>query len=62
MRFKRPAYPGDRVRTWGEVTDRKVLTNHTIVNCSIALLNTEDNGEIITGTARVRLPIDQEKK
>lgn len=62
VRFKRPAFPGDRLRTWGEITSQEELTDHTMVHCSIALLNSEDNGEIITGTARVRLPIDQEIK
>jgi len=62
VRFKRPAFPGDRLRTWGEITGQEELTDHTMVQCSIALLNSEDNGEIITGTARVRLLINQEIK
>ena len=62
VRFKRPAYPGDKLRTWGRVTERREEAGHTIVRCSVALLNAKDNEEVITGAATVRLPKDQETK
>ena len=62
VRFKRPAYPGDRLRTWGQITERREEAGHTVVRCSVALLNAMDNEEVITGSATVRLPKDQETK
>ena len=62
VRFKRPAYPGDKLRTWGQISERMEEADHTVVRCSIALLNAMDNEEVITGSATVRLPKDQETK
>ena len=60
VRFKRPAYPGEQLRTWGEVSKEETQGNCRMVHCSIALLTSDNNEEVITGTATVRLPLDQE--
>ncbi len=56
VRFKRPAYPGDTLRTWGQVTDHKEETGHTLVKCDVALRNADNNEDLITGAATLRLP------
>lgn len=60
VRFKKPAYPGERLRTWGEVSREESRGSHRLVHCSIALLNCQDDEEVITGTATVCLSSDQE--
>jgi len=57
VRFRRPAYPGDRVRTQGQVTEEVERDGVRRVRCAVALLNSEDGEEIISGTAEVRVPI-----
>lgn len=56
VRFKKPAYPGDTLRTWGRVTDHKEETGHTLVKCDVALRNSATDEDLITGTATLRLP------
>ncbi len=56
VRFKRPAYPGDTLRTWGQVTDQKEADDHTLVKCDVALRNAANNEDLITGTATLHLP------
>ena len=56
VRFKRPAYPGDTVRTWGRVTQESEGANHTEIKCSVALRNAADGEDLITGSAALRLP------
>jgi acyl dehydratase len=60
VRFKRPAYPDDTLRTWGKVTRREEASDHTLVKCDVALRNASNNEELITGTATVRLPKGQD--
>ena len=60
VRFKRPAYPGDQLHTWGEVTKELHEEDRRVVECSIALFNAKDQ-DLITGTATVNLPINQEQ-
>ena len=61
VRFKNPAYPGDRLKTWGKVVSRKVEPYSETIHCSVALLDANHNTEIITGRATVTIPIGQEK-
>ena len=56
VRFKRPAYPGDTLRTWGRVTDWKEADYHTLVKCDVALRNAANDEDLITGAATLRLP------
>lgn len=56
VRFKRPAYPGDTLITWGQVKDRKEAEDHTLVKCDVALRNAANNEDLITGAATLRLP------
>ncbi len=59
VRFKKPAYPGNRLRTWGEVTKEERRNDCRVVHCSIALFNSEmGDEEIVSGTATVRLPLN----
>ena len=60
VRFKKPAYPGDSLYTWGRVTDRKANPDYTLVKCDVALKNTSTDEEVITGTAILRLPKNPE--
>ena len=60
VRFKRPAYPGDTLHTWGQVTHREASPNHTLVKCDVALRNASNDEDLITGTATVRLPKGQD--
>ena len=60
VRFKRPAYPGNTLRTWGRVTARKEADDHTLVKCDVALRNADNNEDLITGTATLHLPKPQE--
>ena len=61
VRFKRPAYPGDTLTTWGRVTDRKETPDHTLVKCDVALKSFSTDGSIIydtiTGSATLRIPL-----
>ena len=59
VRFKRPAYPGDTLRTWGQVTNRQEASDHFLVKCDVALRNVSNGEDLITGSATVRLPKDR---
>ncbi len=61
-RFKRPAYPGDVLRTWGKITSEEAAQGLVVVNCSVALLDAKNNEEVIAGAATVRLPREWEKR
>ena len=62
VRFKRPAYPGDTLRTWGRVVGHKEETAHTLVKCDVALRNSATDEDLITGAATLRLPIIRENQ
>ena len=50
VRFKGPAYLGDRVSTWGEVVKQESTAKERSIECSVGLKN--DRGEeLISGTA-----------
>ena len=56
VRLKAPAYPGDKVRTWGKVTKEDVREGKRMVVCAIGL--SDSNGrEMITGDATLFLPL-----
>ena len=60
VRFKRPAYPGDTLHTWGQVTHQEASSDHTLVKCDVALRNASNGEDLIAGTATVRLPKGQD--
>ncbi len=54
VRFKAPAYPGDRVYTWGEVVKEKDTNEGRYLECAVALRKGEGE-ELIRGKATVTL-------
>ena len=60
VKFRRPAFPGEQLRTWGKVESNEDQEHCRLIRCSIALLTCENSEEVIAGTATVRLPHDQE--
>ncbi len=56
VRFKGPAYPGDHVTTFGQVTRETEKDGERLVECAVGLKN-QEGAELITGTASVRLPM-----
>ena len=58
VRFKGPAYPGDRVTTFGRVTREREKDGETLVECAVGVTN-QEGVELITGTASVRLELNQ---
>ncbi len=61
VRFKKPAYPGDLLRTRGEVSKEAIKDGRRLVQCNVSLINVGTSEEIIVGTASVSLPIEEEK-
>lgn len=60
VKFRRPAFPGEQLRTWGKVDADEDQENRRLIRCSIALLTCENSEEVIAGTATVSFPHDQE--
>ena len=60
VRFKRPAYPGDTLQTWGQLNRSKQNPGHTLIECDVALRNASNGEDLITGTATLRLPKEGE--
>ena len=52
VRLKAPAYPGDRVRTWGEVVKSEADSEHRSIECSVGLSNSL-GAELISGVALI---------
>jgi 3-hydroxybutyryl-CoA dehydratase len=52
VRLKAPAYPGDRVHTWGEVVKDEPGTQGRSIECSVGLVNSRGQ-ELISGVASV---------
>ena len=59
VRFRKPAYPGDNLHTWGQVTKDTLVGDGRALECAIALFNSSDE-EIIIGSAAVYVPISPE--
>ncbi len=55
MRFKGPAYPGDRVRTWGKVVKQETGNGLRSIECAIGLSNGRGE-ELVRGTAFITQP------
>ena len=55
VRLKAPAYPGDTVRTWGEVVKEELDSRHPSIECSIGLRNSRGE-ELISGAAFLPAP------
>jgi len=57
VRLKAPAYPGDKVSTWGKVTKDSVHDGTRTLVCSVGLR--DSNGrEMISGDATLVLPLN----
>ncbi|MBM3924646.1 MAG: hypothetical protein FJ320_01450 [SAR202 cluster bacterium] len=61
VRFKKPAYPGDTLKTLGRVVKNEIKDGRCLVQCEVSLVNSGTGEEIIAGTASVSLPIEEEK-
>lgn len=57
VRLKAPAYPGDEVRTWGEVVREDEQDGTRKVVCAVGLKDAQDR-ELIAGDALVLLPAE----
>ncbi len=55
VRFEAPAYPGDRVHTWGEIVKEQQTAQGRYLECAVALRK-DDDKTLIRGTATVTLP------
>ncbi len=55
-RFKGAAYLGDRVVSRGRVTKEEDRDGRRLVTCAVAVVNSETDEELVTGTATVKLP------
>ncbi len=58
VRFKGAAYPGDTVRTWGNVVKDESDSESRLIECSIGLSNGRGE-ELITGVATITQSICQ---
>jgi 3-hydroxybutyryl-CoA dehydratase len=58
VRFKAPAYIGDTLRTWGEITREESGPHRTSVECSVGVYNHRGE-ELVSGTASISLPRDK---
>lgn len=58
VRLKAPAYPGDEVRTWGEVVREDDQNGTRKVVCAVGLKDAHDR-ELIAGDAVVHLPAEE---
>ncbi len=54
-RFKGAAHLGDRVKTRGRVTRETEEDGQRLVTCSVAVVNSNTDEELVTGTATVSL-------
>ena len=52
VRFKGAAYPGDTVRTWGNVVKDESDSESRLIECAIGLSNSRGQ-ELITGVATI---------
>lgn len=60
VRFKKPAYPGERLRTWGRISKEEQTLDGRLIHCSIALLTCPTDTEVVVGSATVHLDNDHE--
>ena len=56
VRFEAPAYPGDRVRTWGEILKIQQTNDGQRVECAVGLKNNAEK-TLIRGTANITIPV-----
>jgi len=59
VRFKGPAYIGDKFTTVGEITSQNEVNGHNLIECSVGIINQKTNEDIITGIAKVRINISE---
>ena len=54
VRLRAPAYPGDRVRSWGRVVKEEVVEGGRTLECAVGLKNGKGD-ELIGGVATVTI-------
>ena len=54
-RFKGAAYLGDQVSSRGRVTKEEEKDGQRLITCAVAVVNTQTDEELVTGTATVKL-------
>ena len=54
-RFKGAAYLGDKVVSRGHISKEEERDGHRLVTCSVAVVHSETEEELVTGTATVKL-------
>jgi 3-hydroxybutyryl-CoA dehydratase len=59
VRFKGPAYIGDKIATIGEITSQTEADGHNLIECSVGIINQNTNEPIITGIAKVQVNISE---
>ena len=55
VRFKKPVYLGTKIHTEGRIVDIKSDSKHDLIDCLVALINSESGDELITGKASVKI-------
>ena len=55
VRFKRPAYPGNKIHTEGRIVNIRSDSNQDLVDCLVALVDSDTDEELITGKASVTI-------
>lgn len=59
VRFKGPAYIGDKIATIGEIISQTESGEHNLIECSVGIINQKTNEPIITGIAKVQVNISE---
>ena len=60
VKFKTPARPGDKLRTYGTIIGDKTIKLGRQLECSVSLLNAVTNEELIAGTATLTITQNKE--
>lgn len=60
VKFKLPARPGDRVRTYGRIIKDEADQIERQIECAISLINSRTNQQLIEGTAKLQIPHHKE--
>lgn len=55
VRFKGATYVGTEVETWGKVTKEVASATHRLITCTVGLRARQNEQEIISGTASVKV-------
>ena len=60
VKFKLPARPGDHVRTYGRIMKDEANEIERQIECTVSLVNSRTNQELIEGTARLKIDYHKE--